>query len=221
MGPTTAQVLNLLDRLTLLITTWNEHHDNSCVYFDSAVNVQAQREDTQAYLPANSSAISTGWMNPITTPALVLDFPDLIPRLLGKQTRSLERSLHFIRVETCECERVAESLAHLQKEAVHRLTVHQHQQQSQDGDIDDVVAVADPMSISMQEAASWIDELSLQYRRELTAKQEMLASLDLRSETTNLQEVRDRWGLQTWIDLAREQEIRDRLKLLKGAETFL
>ncbi|KAI8590769.1 hypothetical protein BDZ88DRAFT_471770 [Geranomyces variabilis] len=216
MDANTALVLNLLDRLVALITTWNEHHDNSCVYFDSAVNVQSQRDDTQAYLPNSSKPAAAGggregWMNPITTPLIVLEFPDLIPRLLGKQTRSLERSLRLVRLETTRgCEQVAGSLDVLRREALHHLAAASNQPLD-----------VDPSSISLEEAASWIDELSLQYHRELAAKHEMLAGLDLRSETSNLQEVRDRWGLQTWIDLAREQEIRDRLKLLKAAETFL
>ncbi|KAJ3181246.1 hypothetical protein HDU87_001375 [Geranomyces variabilis] len=210
MDSNTALVLNLLDRLVALITTWNEHHDNTCVYFDSAVNVQAQRDDTRAYLPDSSKPAVEGWMNPVTTPSIVLEFPDLIPRLLGKQTRSLERSLHLLGLETRWCEQVAASLAALREEALHHLAAGSNQPLD-----------IDPSSISVEEAASWIDELSLQYHRELAAKHEMLASLDLRSETSNLHEVRDRWGLQTWIDLAREQEIRDRLKLLKAAETFL
>ncbi|KAI8909344.1 hypothetical protein DFJ77DRAFT_513047 [Powellomyces hirtus] len=210
MDVETAAVIKLLDRLIALVSTWSERQDRACAFFDSVANIQSQREDTLTYLPRTAKDNRMHqWMNPVTTPTIVLDFPDLVPRLLGKQTRALERSLENIQVELREFERVAASLEALRRDALYQLT---------GADSIPKEPSFHPASISFVEAASWIDEVGLQYRRELTAKQDMLASLNLGSETANIQEIRDRWGLQSWINLQRETEIRDRLKLLKSME---
>lgn len=82
----------------------------------------------------------------------------------------------------------------------------------------DVVMKSQPASISIVEAADWIDAMVAGYEMEYGEKKEYLRRLDLRVDGGNLTTTQANWGLEKWVDFEKEVELRERLKLLKLME---
>ncbi|KAJ3023001.1 hypothetical protein HKX48_004624 [Thoreauomyces humboldtii] len=207
MDVQTALTVSLASRLLPLLTNLSETHDRTILYLDSVANLQAQRTDTRAYV---SPPTTPAWMNPNTTPKIVQEFPDLVSRMLGKQTRAQERALASLHEELRGLDQLVTLLQVLRTEAVIAA------QPTHSAPFDPTSAPFDPTHITPVELAGWISELALQFGREVAAKRVLLDGLNLSEEAGNVQEVRDRWGSQSWINLERESEIRDRWKLMKS-----
>ncbi|TPX64621.1 hypothetical protein SpCBS45565_g05769 [Spizellomyces sp. 'palustris'] len=197
------EVVNRLgQRLLRLLDAWSEHQDRSCAFFDSAVNLASQREDTLPFLLPLETEIG-GWINPITTPAIVVEFPDIASRLLGKQTRALERALQKLHGELRDIQRIAHELDGLNRDALREVGIAELRGKAEE---------STPTQVSLTEMAAWIDQLCLSYKREYARKVEVLKSMDLRADSGD---ARARWGLYYWIDLEKETEVRDRMRVMK------
>ncbi|KAI8825724.1 uncharacterized protein EV422DRAFT_138449 [Fimicolochytrium jonesii] len=204
--------LTLLDRLLTLLTTYHTTHDRTTSLLDSLANLQSQRNDTIPLLGATSPSTSGDrWWNSVTTPLIVHEFPDLVERLLGKQTVAIEHTLKRLHDEMRGFEKVVGAMDSLQRDAVFKL--HEHIASAPNMT---QAPPPHPAHITLLETVSWIDEFHTHLQREVGAKREMLRGLKFEMEGGNLQGVRDRWGLQSGWEMDREDEVRERVGLMKA-----
>ncbi|KAJ3049473.1 hypothetical protein HK097_009532 [Rhizophlyctis rosea] len=231
------QTLKLLDRLLTLLDTHASLYDTSIAYLDSITNLQGQRTDTRSFLPATDpstlSFFNTTsppppvqnpqvWHNPRTTPDIVHAFPDLLSRLIAKQTKAMERALGNLQSTLTDMQKNLAALTALRRDAVAKAQQHS------------TSLTADSSSISPVEAADWIDSIVAGYEREMNVRQQLLKHLELGDVESNvavggevskgqgngtarndIETVRTRWALQSAVDLEKETEVRDRVKLMK------
>ncbi|KAI9105364.1 hypothetical protein DFS34DRAFT_588708 [Phlyctochytrium arcticum] len=238
MNVESAQVLKLALQLFSLLDAWATAQDRSCTFLDSAINIQAQRDDTLPFLlPQTSDSFSTlpKVLNPHTTPSIVFAFPDLVPRLVAKQTAAIHSVLHKFYSEIYAFEKVQESLSTLQSKTLSM--VENLDQKSRDA-VESGGPLFKPQDVTLVELAVWLDTIALQYRREYAAKVEIIETCNGRpgdsrpstdgpvngnmtrqdskaeqfdQNSPDWRTLRVRWGLQPLIDFTLENQIRERV----------
>ncbi|KAJ3044641.1 hypothetical protein HDV00_001567 [Rhizophlyctis rosea] len=224
--PTPTQTLKLLDRLLTLLDTHSSLHDKSTQYLDSIHNLTSQRTDTISFLPSPSAPT----YHPSTAPAILHQFPDILPRLLAKQTRAIESALTHLHTTLTDIQACVRAMGALKRDAIAKASVAVTSQQT-----------VGPTQISPVEAADWIDVIVGCYEKELAVKQQLIAHLELGSgegvgtggnkgtskaggggnQGIDIETVRIRWGLQSVLDFEKETDVRDRVRLMKMMERHM
>ncbi|KAJ3186366.1 hypothetical protein HDU85_007806 [Gaertneriomyces sp. JEL0708] len=199
MEQDTAITVRLLAHLLNHIEAFTTHHAYSLSYLSSLTNITAQRQETKSFHSAS------GYANPTTTPLILQEFPDLVPKLLAKQTLEISKMARLLHDELREMQDVVDQMETLTEEGFEAL------QSTQGGRNEN----RNPAGIPLVEAVSWLEEITVMYKQEMGMKANMLHILDTGCDSDKLQKMKTSWEALECVDLAKETEIRERLHLFK------
>ncbi|KAJ3213813.1 hypothetical protein HDU67_002407 [Dinochytrium kinnereticum] len=203
--PTLSTALKLLDRLENLQETWDKQHEESTLHLSAISNQLMQRSTTLTLAKEDQ------------IPVLLLSKqPDLIPRLVAKQTMAVEEGLIGLRgcVERLELT-VGSGMGALRRDAVAK-AVTAFKDRRDGGDEGDEEASYRVLAVPViVEVASWIDSMVAAYEKEVIVLRMLVEGLKVGTES-NVEDVRKRFGEQSWIDLGWEVEVRERARVMKA-----
>ncbi|KAJ3415403.1 hypothetical protein HDV05_004997 [Chytridiales sp. JEL 0842] len=153
-------------------------------------------------------------------------FPDLAGRLVMKLDVKMSESLEDVRRELGEMSSIVKNLGALRRDSLSKATMALKEYQdlsnsrTSTGDRGGGDTAVGPLRGHLPlivEVADWIDGLASGYELEIKVLETLLRQIDLTSKEgiSNVERIIKRWGEQTLLDLRWEQEVTERLKLLR------
>ncbi|KAJ3091010.1 hypothetical protein HK102_001964 [Quaeritorhiza haematococci] len=225
MAATAKILVQMRDHIRL----WTSTNSQMSSLLDSIANVVEQRQNAVSFLPygrdaQQQDATATNGQPSTDDPAmptLLVEFPDLVDRLIHKQTIEIERLVFQLAERLENLAVLVKEMAALQRSALSKAT----EGPSKSEPVQSPVPAAqkfqfqDPVMISPQEAAAWIVETTRSYEKEYATRKEQVLSLQTSPlpGPRLLSDIKQLWSNSRNIDYAREFEIGERLRLFQAA----
>ncbi|TPX30299.1 hypothetical protein SmJEL517_g06114 [Synchytrium microbalum] len=184
-----------LEKFIQIIDTWSTLQETSIKLLSSISNIRLQQN--AATILSSSKSLST-------IPILA-EFPDMLPRLLSKQTSKLESMYSDLKTRIMpEFASVVKTMKTNARDVVSKTPLV-----AQEPLVETAVGLLRPL-----EVASWIDTLCIMYEREYRMKETLIVMLlSGDSELNGVDHILKRWKSEVHVDSVLVSTCRERLAL--------